>query len=187
MFRKSIFGCISFALVLSVFACSSNHSTKNDPATTTPPPDTGGGDGGTPDVVPGDDTGTSSGGSSSGSSGSTPPPTNAMECVVACQVKYPTADAQDKTLTACMLNEKTGGDVCNGLVANGTNFPPPDVDGGAVCNTDAANSYPIMTPSKDCSSHIAQYCCKEWTTLYSSDEGKALSACAVDCFTKFKN
>jgi hypothetical protein len=180
------------SLMLVAVACSSSSSkdNKSDPV---PPPDnppSGGGSGGVdastdPPVVDAGNTGVDS---SSPSTDSGPKdPTNQAECIAVCEKKYPTPAAQNKLLdTSCMLGSCEP--VCNNIGSSGKNFPPDvDPEVGVVCDTNAANSYPISTPSSACSTCLANTaeCCTLWIAIFGSTDGQALNTCANTCFNTF--
>ncbi len=179
-----------FGLIAALVACGSKDGGEKSPppdTTTTDPTQPSEVDSGTTDpVVPGTDAGKDT---SPAADAAPPVPTNQVECVAACEVKYPTPAAQNHALdTTCMLG--TCGNVCNGIGSNGQNFGP-DVDPvvGVVCDTVAAASYPILTPAAACSTCLANTpdCCNLWIAIFGSAQGQALNACANTCFTTFKN
>jgi hypothetical protein len=114
-------------------------------------------------------------------------PTNQASCVAACETKYPAAAQEGHAFdTSCMTGVCEA--VCDNIGASGQDFAP-DPDAGSACNTNAAMSYPIKTPSVACSDCLATHdsCCKQWITIFGSTEGQALNACSNTCFSSFKN
>lgn len=187
---------LSFTTVFLAVACSTAGSTKQDspiadaPVTgdpgSNPPTDAGSGtvnvsDGGntpTPSPTPGMDSGTHA-------------PTNQAECIAVCEGKYPKPAALNKQLDAqCFLG---GACVtqCNDLAANGKLYPvTPDPDAAAPAACPIGEGVdPIMTPSASCSDCIANTptCCTLWVDIFGTADGRALNACAVKCFSDFKN
>lgn len=125
---------------------------------------------------------------STDSDGGSKPPSNQAECIAVCEGQYPKAAVKNKSLdSTCMLGVCSN--VCNDLVA-GKNFPPDvDADAGVVCDTVKANSFPISTPSAQCSTCLANTptCCTQWIAIFSSADGQALNGCAVNCFSNFSH
>jgi len=115
-------------------------------------------------------------------------PTNQTECIAVCETKYPTAAVDSATLDNTCLLAGACEPVCNNL-AGGGELKFPSADAGVVCDTAAANSYPIGTPSQACSDCLAttQTCCDLWIKIFGSTEGQALNKCAHDCWEKFPN
>lgn len=149
--------------------------------------------------------GSSSGGSSSGSTTTPPPgedggpgvvqpgqdaaaPQTLATCIAACSAKYPAASVQNKQLDATCFLGGACEPVCNDLKA-GKNFLPdaPVGDAGVVCDTVKANSFPISTPSLECSNCLANNagCCALWIQIFSSSQGQGLNDCSNTCYSSF--
>ncbi len=171
---------VMFAVLASLCACSSPSKDPNGPTKNPSVPSNG------TDESPSDPAGTpTTGDDAAAPQDSTP--TNQATCVAACEVKFPKAAAENKSLDACMLGTACGA-VCNDLGTSGKNFTPTvDSDAGAVCNTDKANSWAIQLHTQACADCVASHCCTLWTTIYGSTDGQGLSQCSTACFTQFKN
>jgi hypothetical protein len=111
-------------------------------------------------------------------------PTNQKECIAACEAAAPTAAAQNHDLdNLCFFG--TCGAVCNNLGQGESKYP--DGASALACDTAAAGSYPIGTPSQACSNCLASTpaCCTLWIAIFGSAEGQGLSKCAHDCWANF--
>lgn len=112
-------------------------------------------------------------------------PTNQTECIAACEATHPTAAANNHQLDNSCFYGAACGNVCNNLGQGESKYPEPAA--AAQCNTAAAGSYPIGTPSQACSNCLASTaeCCNLWIAIFGSAEGQSLSTCAHDCWANF--
>jgi hypothetical protein len=182
----------SVVAIASILACSS--SPKNSVPTSPPPTPAGTTDPNTPNDAPTSTaTSTTSNPPPVNDAGTPPPPENQASCLAACSTQYPKAAAENNSLdSSCFLGGSCAA-VCNDLPASGKEFEPnvvADADAGiTVCDTATANSYPIDTPSQDCSNCLATNttCCTLWISIFGSADGQALNACSINCFEKYPN
>lgn len=185
MFKKSV---VSFFLVIcsvGLFACSSKATSDDPKPQTEDVPESGSGEEGVvnPPVVnpPAPDAGNNV------TQPPPPEPTNQAECLATCEVSHPNAAQMNRDLDAQCFFGGSCENACNNI-GQGQNFTPSPV-ASAQCNTEAAGSWPVSTPSLQCSDCVATTpaCCNLWVSLYGSAEGQALSQCAHDCWDHFPN
>jgi hypothetical protein len=172
---------------VSIFACSSKvaddptppSNTTSDPGEEGSEPSTG--TEGSPAETPKGDAD-----KDAADGGAPKEPTNQTECIAACEVTYPTAAADNHQLDQQCFFGDSCGTVCNNLGQGATQYP--DQVSSLSCNTVAAGSYPIGTPSQACSNCLATtpVCCDLWVKIFGSPEGKSLSQCAHTCWDTFQ-
>lgn len=185
----------SMALMFSIacfgFACSSNSS---DNASDTSPQETvanNGNEGNTPDATVSENTDptptNTNNNQSANDDGGTAvkEPTNQVECIAACEAKYPTAAADNHELdNTCFFG--VCGNVCDNLGQGESKYP--SADAGSSCDTTSAGSWPIGVPQQSCADCLATTptCCTLWIKIFASAEGQGLSNCAQTCWNKFQ-
>jgi hypothetical protein len=192
----------SLAMVLiavsTTLACSSSnpthHATTNTQDASANTPDPNNADPSNPDSADaGDNTNTNNpppdNSTDAGSAvvdAGTPAPTNQAECLADCEAQYPAAQAESNQLDSTCYKGSCASACDN--IGSGTN-KTPSADAGAKCDTNAANSYEIGTPSQACSDCLASTpaCCTLWIKIFGSADGQSLNQCANNCWSKFPN
>ncbi len=169
---------VSF-IAISLIACSSPSPSQDPPASVDQPTTSSNDDAPAPPVTEATDAG-----ADVATPVVSPPAPTLATCIAACEAKHPaSATLNAKLDSTCMLGSCEP--VCNGLgTGKGVGADP---DAGAVCDTAAANSYPIVTPSAACSTCLATTpaCCTLWISIFGSVDGQALNACSNKCYSDF--
>jgi hypothetical protein len=102
-----------------------------------------------------------------------------LDCLAACEAAHPLAAALSKNIDACFTGACSAS--CDGLAYSGKLYNPTSADAGFACT--GTNSDPIAVVSAGCADCVAANCCAQWVAVFSTQDGRDLNKCAVECYS----
>jgi hypothetical protein len=95
------------------------------------------------------------------------------------EAAHPLAAALSKNIDACFTGACSAS--CDGLAYSGKLYNPTSADAGFACT--GTNSDPIAVVSAGCADCVAANCCAQWVAVFSTQDGRDLNKCAVECYS----